>query len=472
MGSGLKSFSFSGGGGAGEYGGIWGWVNNLMPSAEYDYRRGAGLIWENSIVLSGLKWEADAFTSSLFCVRRNKGKTGLEIADHHPLTALIRNPNPYWDETLLLQATRMSFSLDGNAYWYKVRSDAGKVVQLWWVPHWMIEPAWNPDGSEYLGAYHYKVNGKVYTIPATEIVHFRDGIDPSNYRKGLSRLSAVTKEICTDNERATFSAAVLRNGGVPSVIITPDGDGAELPSGMSPKDYADLWMAKLTGDRRGEPFVSELPIKIQKPGFNPAELVLDKISRIPESRITSAMRIPAIVLGFEVGLEHATYSNYESALKAAYHHNVLPAYRVMAATIDRQLGPDIIGMDGCESGFDTSKVQALQEDKNEIADRAAALYTAGVAKRSEAKEMVDLPFDAKHDDVYLTDLSPAPKPVGPKPAPLSDDTAKALAILSKQMKDDKKFALTEDDMQLVERAARRLAQQDGLAREIALRQVR
>jgi HK97 family phage portal protein len=401
--TGMKSIAFAGYGGGGLQDGIWGWANQLAPSAQYDYRRGAGVLWENSIVLAGLKWESDAFTEAPFCVRKRKGPSAWEIVEGHPLTLLMQTPNPFWDEAQLLQACRMSYSLDGNAYLYKRRSAAGKVVELWWMPHWQVSPSWDKDGQEFLTHYEYRVNNRVTRLKTEDVIHFRDGTDPANYRKGLSRLSAVLKEICTDNERATFSAAVLRNGGVPSVVISPMESG-EFPMGKSPDTISRLWMEKTTGDRRGEPFVSELPMKIDKPGFNPSELILDKIARIPETRISAALRIPAIVLGLEAGLAHATYSNYEQALKAAYYHNVIPAYRVFAATIDRALLGEMMGPSMCRSGFDTSDVQALQEDKNSLANRSAILYKAGVAKRMDSREMNGLPFDPSHDDLYITDM--------------------------------------------------------------------
>lgn len=257
------------------------------------------------------------------------------------------------------------------------------------------------------------------------------------------------------------------------MIITPDGTDAELPGGMSPKDYAELWMAKLTGDRRGEPFVSEMPIKIQKPGFNPAELILDKISRIPESRISGALRIPAIVLGLEVGLEHATYSNYESALQAAYHHNVVPAWKVMGRTMNRQLMGDVGGPANCRAGFDRSDVQALQDDESELSNRSAILYKSGVAKRSEAKELAKLPFDAKADDLYITDLGPAAGggSLGEN-VNVPDGSAKEFNRLIQRMLSDKR--LTAEEKATITKMMRQVSQQNVLAaldREIEVRRV-
>ena len=71
----------------------------------------------------------------------------------------------------------------------------------------------------------YRVNGKTYVLSKDDIIHYRDGIDPENDRFGLSGLSAVLREVFTDNEAATYSAAILRNMGVPSIIVTPKNPG-------------------------------------------------------------------------------------------------------------------------------------------------------------------------------------------------------------------------------------------------------
>ena len=432
--AGLKSLGFAGSGGAG-YGGPWGWLNALLPGSQYDYRREAGNLWENSIILACLKWESDAFVEAPFHVEERVADGWQEI-ENHPLTNLIRNPNPVtpltpggmdWDETLLWTATKLSMSLDGNCYWYLDRNRLGQVAALQWLPHWMVEPQWPADGSVYIAQYCYRIGGKDIHIPRSDILHFRDGIDPRNHRKGLSRLSAVLREVCTDNERATFSAALMRNMGVPGCAISPDGEGAELPDGMAPSDIAKIWQAKYTGDRRGEPFVSEIPMKITAVGLSPEKMIMDKVSRIPEARICAAFQISPIVLGMEIGLDNSTYSNYDHALQATYMSNVLRSQKIACGPIQRKLLPEMGGNPQQERAcFDNSETPALQDDRTALGALAAELFQAGVAKRWEAKHIAKLTYDETTDDVYFTDLA--------KPAlPLPDLAAKGMTRLEREI---------------------------------------
>src|SRR5690606_31997656 len=98
--------------------------------------------------------------------------------------------------------------LDGNAYWVKVKNEAGGVLELWYVPHWLIEPKATRDstGQTFITHYEYRVDGQVLAVERDEIVHFRYGLDPHNPRKGMSPLASVLREVFTDDEAANFSA--------------------------------------------------------------------------------------------------------------------------------------------------------------------------------------------------------------------------------------------------------------------------
>jgi phage portal protein BeeE len=195
--------------------------------------------------------------------------------------------------------------------------------------------------------------------------------------------------------------------GVPGVAISPAEGDAELPDGMGPRDIARLWQSKFTGDRRGEPFVSEIPLKIEKIGLNPEEMIIDKVSRIPEARICAAFQISPIVIGMEIGLSNSTYSNYDHALQATYQSNVLRGQRIIRSAIQRKLLPELGGDPQRQRAwFDNSEISALQDDRSEAGNLAAVLYHGGVAKRWQAKELAGLDFDEQLDDVYITDLGP------------------------------------------------------------------
>ena len=82
----------------------------------------------------------------------------------------------------------LSYHLDGNAYWIKVRNARGGVpTALWYEPHWSIKPHFPADGSAIIDYYERNINGFTQKIPPENVVHFRNGLNPANSRYGWLR---------------------------------------------------------------------------------------------------------------------------------------------------------------------------------------------------------------------------------------------------------------------------------------------
>ena len=96
-----------------------------------------------------------------------------------------------------------------------------------------------PRGNEKQLITHYeyyvkdsnKVDGNEFkVIPAQDIVHIRQGVDPNNHRKGFAPLKAVLREILGDEAAGQYAAALLHNMAVPGVILSPKDDSMGGPS--------------------------------------------------------------------------------------------------------------------------------------------------------------------------------------------------------------------------------------------------
>src|SRR5581483_6204053 len=125
-----------------------------------------------------------------------------------------------------------------------------------------------------------------------------------------------------DDEAANFTAALLRNMGVPGVVVSPE-QGATVS-----QEDADVTKAyvksKFTGDNRGEPLVLSGPTKVQQFGFSPEQLLLKELRRIPEERVSAVLGVPAMVAGLGAGLDRSTFTNYAEAREAAYEQAIIP----------------------------------------------------------------------------------------------------------------------------------------------------
>jgi HK97 family phage portal protein len=313
---------------------------------------------------------------------------------------LVRNPNPFYDGDALWQATAVSYAAHGNAYWLKVRGEGGEgaVRELWWVPHWQLRPR-SDSQHELIGYYEYRAGGEVQRISPGDVVHFRYGIDPDDPRVGMSRLRAVLREIVTDNEASTYWAAVLRNMGIWGVVISGAEGAADFPE--RDVEFLRRQLASVhTGEGRGKPLVLSFPVKVDRAGLSPEELLPTEMRHVPEARICGALRLPALVVGLNVGDRVRTYANYRQARSAAYEDCLMPMGRRFAQTLESQLLPELGEPRRERVDWDYSGVAALREDLTEVYERNTVAVQGGWMKVGEARSRAGLPHDPAAD-VYL-----------------------------------------------------------------------
>lgn len=376
------------------------WLSAGLGRTRINY---AGMVGDgrgNSIVVACLGWVQRTFPEAPLMVVETDAEGNEQAVAAHPLTALIRRPNPYYSGRLLWQPTLSDLEATGNAYWLKIRGRYREPVELWWVPEFMMAPAWPKDGSQFISHYEYKVNGQTIRIESPDVVHFRWGLDPDNPRKGLSSLACLMREIFTDDEAANWSASLLRNGGVPGVIISPDDDDTEL----TPEDAEGIkqeYRDRFSGDAVGAPMILSARAKVSPVAFNPQQMDLGMLRRIPEARISAVLGIPAAVVGLNAGLEQTKVGATMAEMREmAYESHIIPLQALMAETLDVQLLPDFATNDRQFCKFDLSNVRVLQEDQDRLYQRLSMGVRAGWIKIAQAKAEVGLPVEPG-DDVYL-----------------------------------------------------------------------
>ena len=198
-------------------------------------------------------------------------------------------------------------------------------MELWHVPAWRMRPLWPADGSEFISHYEYHVNGAWERREKDDVVHFADRLNFET-RRGTSRLAGVLREVLSDNEAAAYTAHILKNMGVPGVIIGPKDGQFPIPDPARDRIEA-MYTSKFTGTNRGRPLVSSDALDIHQVSFSPEQLALDKMRSVPASRICAALRLHPAVVHLGMDTTSGTLDNggqHESARKAAYEDCLLP----------------------------------------------------------------------------------------------------------------------------------------------------
>lgn len=379
------------------------WWSMFVGRTRYDYAREVGDGSRNSIVMGCVLWICRTFPEAPVRISAVNRDGEDAPVDNHPLKLLLDTPNPYYPGELLWSATLADRTITGNAYWLKVRSSLGRVVELWWVPSTMMEPRWPDDGSQFISHYEYKPGVDPIRVETRDVVHFRyQTFDSQNTRKGLSPIQSLVREIFTDDEAANYTASMLRNVGVPPVVISPSGDAS--PTEDELQQTKQRYQEITTGDARGQALVMSGPTTVTTLGFNPQQMDVKNLRRIPEERISALLGIPAAVVGLGTGLENTKVGATMAEMREqAYESNIIPTQRLMAAELRTQLLPEFGDVRGLKLDFDLGKVRVLQADENALHDRARKDLLAGGIALNEFRQMIgmDLLPGAEGDAYYV-----------------------------------------------------------------------
>lgn len=384
-----------------------------------DYASDVGPLWHSSLVMAIVNFVGTLLTEAPPQVvefqKKDNSQAVAEAVPDHPVTLLLNAPNPYTTGDAMMMAFALDWFIHGNVYWMKERdpNNYNTVVRLWPLPAFMVRPDWDRnDPTSCITRFLYRCNGRDYPYLPEDIIHFKRGMDPQNFRLGLAAFQSVLREIYGDNMAANFSAVVLKNWGVLPFVISPKkgvivGDENSDPfAGLTEPQAAEKargikqsFIDATTGDKRGQPLVQTIPLDITKLGFNPAELDISKLGEVKESRVAAVSGIPAQVLGYLVGLVNGTNrATYEQAVQQAYYMVIKPMMKIIATSINNNLLTEFGSAKGTkapkqEFGFDFSKVQALQEDRDKVYSRGIRALAAGGITLNMFRASVDKPLE-------------------------------------------------------------------------------
>ena len=407
------------------------WTSLATSDANYQLQVGTGR--NSSVVAAPLGWILRNWTEASIEINALGDNNEPIPIPTHPLAVRLRRPNAEYSGSTLQKATVADYKLGGNAYWLLALDNAGRIREAWWAPAATMEPVAlskqddNPSADTRATAYYryrpgdgmthsiapvgYTVEG---TSPGLAVLHFRDGINPENPLLGYSPLQAVLREIYTDDEASKYTSALLCNMGVPGIIVSPKDSVGALPppAAADVKETKRAFMQATTGSHRGEPIVMTGPTDLKIFGYDPSQMNLAELRRIPEERVCGALGVQPAACGLGAVLEQAKFANMQQAREASWEEGILPTQRDLAETMGMKLlplyesNPDMFGV-----AYDVRSVRALQEDVDKVAARAVAILNGGIATLAEVRVMLGMDTDTSQD-VYRIPLNLIDVPEG------------------------------------------------------------
>lgn len=350
---------------------------------------------KNELIFSCISKTAN--TASSVTLRVYDARTEEEIPDH-PLRRLIEKPNPFMAEFEFWSAILIYQKLAGRAYFEKVRSRAGRVVQLWPLrPDW-VRIIRSP--TKLIGGYLYAIPGLDPIPLAPEDVLDFKLFDPLDQYGSQSPAEVAARVGDVDNKTTDFLKIFFEKGGVPPGLL-------KTKTRLQDAQVADIqrrWSMRYGGaEKWAVPAVLDSEAEYQKTGLDFREMGFDVIDARNEARICMVMGVPPIMVGAKVGLDRSTFSNYREARTAWWEDDLMPQYKHLRDGIKEDLQPAFGG--NIFVRWDFSKVSALQEEIEKRWKRAGAALVAGWVTVNEARKEVGVKGIGPTGDVFLRALN-------------------------------------------------------------------
>jgi HK97 family phage portal protein len=345
------------------------------------------------------------------------------LPDTHAFQKLVEDPHPSLTQPEVMFWLQYAKLCTGNSYLRKIRASAGNVVQLWPVSPRLLWPMTTEEDRRrgvFISFYRHDLgDGKTEDVPVDDIVHFRLGVDDRDHRLGLSNLARLVREISSDDEATVFTDALLKNFATPGLAVQIPAAASSITEEQA-RQIRDRLRNDYGGEGRGSIAVVANGATLQQIGFSPQQMELSGIHRVPEQRIAAVFGTAAMVVGLGAGLERSTFSNVEEAEAALFKRTILPLWRADAATYEKHLlRPDFTADRAVRVRFDTTDVQGLQEDMNQVYERLTKAVIAGWVTPDEARSEVGFPaLPAGMGEAQ----PPAPEPPPQLPPPGEDET--------------------------------------------------
>lgn len=330
--------------------------------------------------------------------------------------------NPFMDVYEFWKTVILHRSIAGNAYALKVRSQSGRVVELWLLRPDRVSIV--PDKERFIRRYEYTADGiETVQLPVEDVIHWRTP-NPRDDFYGMPPLRAIAANVDLDNYSRDFVKRYFEKAGVPSgILATKQKMSQELKDDLKERFGANLgggnWHGLLVLEQ-SEATYTQLTQSLGAQG-----LVLPELNQISEARICGAFGVPLSLVGTVVGTEASSYGNKKSEREGFWNETLKPLYRELAGPLKRSLMPEFPGVQ--DFGFDLSTVGALQPDQDTLHARIRADVAAGIASLEEGRDRLGYPVELPTGHTFYVPTSIKQTPsesVGnePEPIPVPDIT--------------------------------------------------
>jgi hypothetical protein len=130
------------------------------------------------------------------------------------------------------------------------------------------------------------------------------------------------------------------------------------------------------------------------------EMVFPELDARSEARICMVYGVKPILISAKIGMDRSTMNNYKEGKSSWYEENVTNEWKLLSSELTEQLLPDFEDNETLVAEFDTHKIMALQEDRNQRWKRADDGYKSGTVTLNEARQEKGLDPKDGGDEIF------------------------------------------------------------------------
>lgn len=313
----------------------------------------------------------------------------------HPLLNLIHRPNPRQSQGKFFETMVGYLFLDGNNYIERAGGIGGgppdelyclRPDRVTIIPGTVLEP---------IAGYKYKVSSQEVVFPAERVLQ-QKFFNPLDDWYGLSPMQAASRSVDQSNYATSWNVALLQNGAKPTgALQTPlaiDDVQYQRLKGMIEEQYTGFANA-------GRPIILEGGLQWQEMGMSPLDMAWLDSQKLSARQIAMIFNIAPELIGDP---DAKTFSNYAEARKALYEENILPLMDWLRDDLNQWLTP--LYDSPTYIDYDRDEIEALSEDRNEIATRNNAAFAAGWITINDARKSANMALDSQYGKFYRWQL--------------------------------------------------------------------
>jgi phage portal protein BeeE len=371
----------------------------------------------NSVVFGAVLARAALFSEGTFCFRnlRDKSLSGSFEPDGRRNTALrkLESPWPNGSTGELLVRMMQDADIAGNAYIWNAGT---RLVRL--RPEWVTivtECMFDAEGREYREVIGYFYDppplvGELWGGPqmftVDEVAHWSPTPDPYAQFRGMSWMTVVLREVWADNQMTTYKTKYLENAASPNLLVKYS---QKLGRGTVDRIRERIEARHGGSDNAFRTLVLDEGADVMVIGNSFEQMNFSTVQAAGENRILIASGVPGIVVGSKEGLQAATYSNYEQAMRRFADITMRPLWRSACAALSKLIAVP----QGEQLWIDVSDIAALRQGEKERADTMFILAQSTSQLVAQGFKPESVVKALSSGDITLLEFDPPEPPPAP-----------------------------------------------------------